>query len=528
MNPNSLVYPKLDFAWRQTCKVLFGEEIGELKEYEKWLLSNVASPREESSSLSGKSVYLGTNDYCKGKFIGLGEVDFNKKYEPLSINEIKDIDSIVSAIGERAFYAGNIVLGNSKFIEGCANIFECHYVYNSNNVDHAKNVAYSSNVKEAENLFGCNTIGETKFGIKNYETYRITRSFELWKSSNTTGAYFVFGLDGCSDCMFSFNLQNASYRIGNLPLGREKYEPLKKKLLSEISAELKKKKTFPSFLDMAKESIQKSKSPPQAFSIPPAKEGETDKQVIEDEFRKTTKIVLGRELSNMDSYADYFLGYTWKMDREKSCVSGRKVWVTHYASLESVPRNRLLKWNESFEIGRRVKLEENELGSVSQIRENLYKIAFFSPELQAGENKNTIDTPVHGKCVNSYHSSLTGLGKNYVFSSWTRRCNNTVGCTLPYLSDFVINTYYSSRITRGFEVDGSRDCMDLYFSHNCEALQDGMFCFNVKNLRRAIGNAQYSPDEYKKFKSAILEQVADELEKTKSLRWDIYNIGCAR
>ncbi|MBN2122130.1 hypothetical protein JW721_03675 [Candidatus Micrarchaeota archaeon] len=524
---DSVAYPKLDFAWKQTCKVLFGEELGELRDYEKWLLSNVASPREEQSSLSGRNVYLGTHDYCKGRFIGLGEADFNKKYGPLSINEIKDIDSIVSAISERAFYAGNIVLGNSKFIEGCANVFECHYVYGSNNVDHAKNVAYSSNVKEAENLFGCNTIGETKFGIKNYETYKITRSFELWKSSNTSGAYFVFGLDGCSDCMFSFNLQNASYCIGNLHLGKEKYDSIKKKLLSEISGELKKKKTFPSFLDLAKESIQDSDSPIPAFSLPPAREEETDKEAIEDAFRKTTKIVLGRELSNMDSYADYFLLHTWKMDKENSCVSGRKLWVTHYASLESVPRNRLLKWDESFEIGRRVKLEEGELDSVSSIGKNLHKIAFFCPELEAGENKNNIDTPVHGKSVNSYRSSLTGLGKNYVFSSWARRCNNVIGCTLPYLSDFAINTYYSSRITRGFEVDGSRDCMDLYFSHNCEALQEGMFCFNVKNLRRAIGNAQYSQNEYKKFKGAILEQAADELERTKSLKWDIYNIGCA-
>lgn len=525
----SEVYSKVNSAWKATCKVLFGEEIGELREYRDWLLSKVISPREEKSSLSGESVYLGSHDYCQGRFIGLNEVDFNRKYPPLSINEIKDIDSIVSAISERAIYAGNIVLGNSKFIEGCANIFECHYVYDSNNVDHAKNIAYSSNVKEAENLFGCNTIGETKFGIRNFETYKITRCFELWKSSNTSGSYFIFNLDGCNDCMFSFNLQNASYCIGNLNLGKQKYEGLKTKLLGEVAEELKKKKKFPSFLEMAKESINDSKSSAiPSFSLPEIKEEATDKQAIEEAFGQATKIVLGRELHDMDSYSGYFLKHTWKMDKEKSCVSKKPLWVTHYAFLQTVPRDRLLKWDESFAVGRQTRIAEAELGSLSSIRESLHRIAFFCPELISNENKNIIDTPVYAWCVNSYRSALTGIGKNYIFSSWTRRCNYTIGCTIPYLSDFVINTYYSSRITRGFEVDGSRDCMDLYFSHNCEALQDGMFCFNVKNLKRAIGNAQYPPDEYRKFKGAILEQVGDELEKKKSLKWDIYNIGCAK
>ena len=68
---------------------------------------------------------------------------------------------------------------------------------------------------------------------------------------------------------------------------------------------------------------------------------------------------------------------------------------------------------------------------------------------------------------------------------------------------------------------------DLYFSHNCEALQDAMFCFNSKNLKHAIGNSPLPPDRYKSLKSALISQIADELEKTKSLRWDIYNIGCA-
>jgi predicted secreted protein len=53
-----------------------------------------------------------------------------------------------------------------------------------------------------------------------------------------------------------------------------------------------------------------------------------------------------------------------------------------------------------------------------------------------------------------------------------------------------------------------------------------MFCFNVKNMRHGIGNAVYDPQKYKKVKDSILEQVMNELEEKKELKWSIFNIGC--
>ena len=101
---NSGVYGKVNDAWKKTSKVLLGEELGEMEEYEGWLTSDLIEPREEKSGISGKNVYLGNREYCNGKFLGLDEVDFKKKFEPLDINEIKDIDSIVGALQERFYY----------------------------------------------------------------------------------------------------------------------------------------------------------------------------------------------------------------------------------------------------------------------------------------------------------------------------------------------------------------------------------------------------------------------------------------
>ena len=76
------------------------------------------------------------------------------------------------------------------------------------------------------------------------------------------------------------------------------------------------------------------------------------------------------------------------------------------------------------------------------------------------------------------------------------------------------------------EVDSCESCSDLYYSHNCENVHDSMFCFNSKNIRNAIGNVALTTPDYMRIKKMIVQQLADELETKKDLKWDIYNVGC--
>jgi hypothetical protein len=57
---------------------------------------------------------------------------------------------------------------------------------------------------------------------------------------------------------------------------------------------------------------------------------------------------------------------------------------------------------------------------------------------------------------------------------------------------------------------------------------NAMFCFNTKNKRHAVGNAELGLDKYKTVRDALLEQIAAEIEKTKGLELDIFNVGCHR
>ena len=91
-----------------------------------------------------------------------------------------------------------------------------------------------------------------------------------------------------------------------------------------------------------------------------------------------------------------------------------------------------------------------------------------------------------------------------------------------------IHCYNSENLNRCFEADSSKSCSDAYFLHNCENVRESMFCFNAKNLTNAIGNAPLPAEQYRKIKSSIISQLADELEEKKSLKWGIFSIGGAK
>lgn len=151
------LYSELNKAWKATCRVVLGDEVGELKDYEGWLQRDYAEkPRIEISAITGKKTTIICDDYCKGaKFISFDEIDFNKRFEPLNINEIKDIDSVIEALQERFYYTGNIVLGNSRFVDGSTNIIDCTYIYNTNMMDKSEYIADSAYGRRSKFVLGC-------------------------------------------------------------------------------------------------------------------------------------------------------------------------------------------------------------------------------------------------------------------------------------------------------------------------------------------------------------------------------------
>lgn len=525
----SEIYNVVNKGWEKTCKVIFGEEIGELREFEGWLREYPKTVRIEKSAISGENVYLGAGEYCeKAKFIGFNEIDFGKKFSPLNINEIKDIDSIVEAIQERVHYSGNVVLGNSSDVINSSDITNSHVVLNCTDLGDCRVMAFSSRLRLCEYSFGVDWGGESRFVIRNTDVYQNVRTFEAHASYGTRDSFFTWAVRNSSNIMFSFGLLNESFAIGNLKLPKEKYLSIKDSILEQVKQELMKNKRFPSLYELL--SNGKPKLPNEKVERKSLGDCKKVKKEIDVLFSTTTKIILGKELKDIDKYGKWLSRRVMEFRHTNSILSGEPLLMTTGSSYWNIPQNRIVSYDEMMYLKNILRLKEGEISSnLEDLLENVKKIFVFSEDMRIGQLVDICDTVVlSGDTYLCYKVCGTSSSKKSAYSFWPRNSECIFGSNTVFRSKQTINTYYSANLSRSFEVSNSYNSSDIYFSHNVENIREGMFNFNVKSMRYAIGNAEYNPEIYRKIKSSLLEQIVSELETKKELKWDIYNIGCAR
>jgi hypothetical protein len=501
--------------------VLFGEEIGELTEYEDWLMEYVPNVVKRKSYISGKDVSFATTDYCEtANFISLDEVK-EGAIEPLTINEIKDIDSIVEAISDKWQYAGNKILGNSVFVEASDSVMDSQYVSNAFNVQQSQRVFatyYSTSNKYA---FGCIRFADNEFAIRSMTVRNVKRCFESRLSFNSSDIYFCCNVMGCNDHLFCFNQRNTRCRIGNLQLSKDRYAEIKKKILGEVMGELKKSKWFPSLFELVPNDAS-----PKRTNVPMLKQPCTDMAAIEKAFSATFRILFKKDAAGIAWYESWLSRHLIPL-KEIVTPFGSKTYFLHdnqdFFSL--LPEKRVITQGESMSLGN-LHLDESDLTGLEKVRKNLSKIAYLTDEASEGINSNIISTLLTINSSNTYKTSVAIHSENVgVCGAAIFHSKYVFGCERVSRSQFIMNCYNGIGLNRCFELHSCENCADSAFSHNCEGLNESMFCFDVKGKRCAIGNTPLHPEQYRKLKDSLFEQIADEILEKRDLKWDIYNIG---
>ena len=526
----SETYRELDRQWRATCRAVLGGEIGPLDEYSEWLsgLNDPLAIRKSSSS--GKPVVMTGENYCKGaRVLDLSEANFMQKFEPLSINEIKDIDSLLEAVNERAAYCGNIVIGNSKFAESSSEVSDSFYVYRSVRISGCKNVAHSQWMRLSENIFGTNEGGESSFCIRCGIVYRNSRSFELWIGGNTSDSYYSYGLEDCKDCMFCFNLIGRSNSIGNLQLSRDKYSGLKTKLLSELRAELNENRRLPSLIELVS---QEKPDHAQARAICDGlseSARDRDKSRLEQAFTEASSLVLGAPLKGIDNYAQWLSRYTIVTRDSKSVLGGARLQASDYPVMKELPSNRLVTQEEALVLGEKLKSPQKlaEAPSLSNAANILSPIAYFPPERRLGTYKNLVACQWGSDSTDCYRTCVASHDKCCGYNAWPRNSEHIFGGGIIFHSEFCFKCFDGVQLKRCFEVDSGRSCSDTWFSHNVEGMQNAILCFNTKSKRYAVGNAEVGREAFSRVKAVVQDYVLSELGKRKDCPLSIFNAACA-
>ncbi len=241
----------LNNSFKSTCRSIFGTEIGELEDLKGYLLEKIPEPLIAKSTITQKDVFLSRECYSKNSnFIELENL--KNIPEKLEINEIKDLDSIMSAIKEKFHYCGNKNIGNSANTINSDSCQDGINILNSHQILEGKYIAYSHGIRKGEYVFGSVWSGEVGFIIKSQGVFFSKSCYESYLSTKSRNLYFSFNCLNCAEMIFCFNQISKLYCIGNIEFEKDQYFSLKDKLILEIAQEIKKNKTFPSLFEFCR------------------------------------------------------------------------------------------------------------------------------------------------------------------------------------------------------------------------------------------------------------------------------------
>jgi len=515
---------QLQKGWDATCRVVMGKEIGQLEDYTGWLSSQMQMPSREKSGITGKEVILASGLYPKtARFASAEEVVQNRSYA-ISINDIKDLDTLLPALAERCEYSGNRFLGNTAFVDSSDLITNSQYVARSANVEKSSHVYLSWMIrKDSKYVFGSDWLAQGEFLIRVDGAHTLKRSLEAHYCVSSSDMHYCSSCIGCHDLMFSFGQRNKSHMIGNLALPKEKYAAIKAGLLGELAARLQKDKKLPALYSLVPNTTH-AKRP----AITPANFPDEKKPgLVRKGFAKTYAIIFKRQPRHeMEEYGGWLEEHTVTVENVKTPFGCTTPCPTNWAYFGELPRKRVVSIGELLELGKHPMREGNEKslqGVLGWVAENF----FFTAEFYDGINQNINETPCAYNAVNTYMGFDATSVENEAYSSCALNSKYVYGGTWILESEFCIKCYNSNFLTRCLEMDGCTKCADCYFCHNCEGLSDCMFCFNMKGARHCIGNTQLTREEYIKARDAILAKLADEMGRARGLKMSIYNIGAS-
>ncbi len=506
----------IDSAFRSVSKILFGTEVGSLKDFEPYLREAMFPYLQAKSFISGKPVYLSNPFYPKGaSFAAPGEQ--GAKASKFSINDIKDIDSLFRAASEQAVYCGNKVFRKNFNYDLVDNAIDCTNVYCCHNVRNVKNGAYLSYVREAEYVFGTPAYPKARYTIRCVEGINLVRGFETHYSTHSSDMYYSFNCSNCTEGIFAFNLRGKHRVIGNNELAPEKYAPLKKKLISEIAEGLRRKKRAFSLVELP---AWAGKGKDDEVAVPPL----PAPRQVEEAFRKTTGLLFGKERNGLEGYAPWLKKRALGVSKVRGKF-GTPTYKVELPVIKDLPAACLCTLEEALENNKPLANEAELSLPVRQLAEKIGKKAVFTLEFVDGMCENTPDVSAVFDSVNVYSmwdatsSTLCGCSTAMIQS---RYC---FGGSLRILdSQFCINCFDPVNLRLCFESDGCSDCSSCYFCHNCEGCEECLFCFNAKGLHHAIFNKEVPREEYARIKKMLLDYVNAELDKKKDVEQSIFSL----
>ncbi|MFH1285312.1 MAG: hypothetical protein ABIH99_01895 [Candidatus Micrarchaeota archaeon] len=239
---------KIEKSFEETTRVILGAPLKGMRNYESWLSKHVKGIDSVQSAVSKETVYIPPiplYSRIKGKFVKLAE-SFGLDKLKLEEKEVEELTLLnaVEKLKKISYTTPELVEGTNAAMNESTVYADASYAFRTSEAVGSKYTAYCFWPRNSEYVYGSSTLFSSKFCIKCYDSTNLARCFEVGNSANCRDSYFCHNCEGLTECMFCFNVKSKRYAIGNVEIGKESYEKIKKLVLEEIAGKLEKDKTL--------------------------------------------------------------------------------------------------------------------------------------------------------------------------------------------------------------------------------------------------------------------------------------------
>jgi len=220
--PDAVNPQPIQKAFDETCSIIFGKKLGSLGDFEGYLFRHVRRVIPAQSCLSSRHTYHFDMAYDMalaktGRLISVQEQEelSGTRAWPAGIGpETLSFSEAHKLTEEIAYLCLQMDLQSRNMAE-CASVQESANGWRASRVYFCKDVAYSFWPRDADHVFGCDSVRNSSFLVNCYNSFKLSRCFEADTCQNCTGCYFCHNCENVHDSMFCFNAKNLRYAIGN-------------------------------------------------------------------------------------------------------------------------------------------------------------------------------------------------------------------------------------------------------------------------------------------------------------------------
>ena len=232
---------KLEEAFANATRLLFGKPLSPIAKYEGWLSQRVPMGQRVKSCFGNGEAYLPRYGFFRKmphSRISSLEDEAKASQPLLKSAEGTTLSSIRQAVAQGAYFVPTYSQGNNIGVEDSFGCMDCLNVKHAFDPFTSKNCAYGLSIMDAEGVFGFYRTKSPKFSIHLYNCWNVQRSFEMDSANNCADCMFCHNVENLQSCLFCFNAKGKRYAIGNVEVGKERYNAFRAQLLARMLPEL--------------------------------------------------------------------------------------------------------------------------------------------------------------------------------------------------------------------------------------------------------------------------------------------------